>query len=47
MKDTLSPCLLTKEALSKQLKGWLEDDEYISDWEITPDDELRVFIEKQ
>ena len=37
MEDMLTPCDLTKKSLSKQLAGWLKDDEEIGGWELRND----------
>jgi len=44
MESKLSPCSLTKESLSRRLKGFLEDGEYISDWKIGSDKQLHLTI---
>ena len=40
----LSPCSMSKENLTKYLKGWLDKDEYISGWSIDDDNRLIVVI---
>jgi len=37
MESKLSPCSFTKQCLTARLKGFLEEDEYISDWIIKND----------
>jgi len=43
-ESRLSPCRINKEEMTKWLQGYLESNEYISDWSLDSEDFLYFIV---